>query len=44
MGLEATWLRFYDKNGQLVLLAAESAQAELTRLKAQMAEKGIRPS
>jgi Uma2 family endonuclease len=58
MGLEATWLRFYQENGQLVLLEAEAArlqaeidrkkaeeaQAELTRMKALLAEKGVSPS
>jgi len=44
LGLEATWLRFYDKNGQLVLLEAERSQAELNQLKAMLAEKGISPS
>ncbi len=40
-GIQATWLRFYDPQGQLVLLQKEAAQTELARLKALLAEKGI---
>src|SRR5439155_21937795 len=51
MALEATWLRFYDRQGQLIPLQAEeelrrakSAEAEVARLQALLAEKGISPS
>jgi Uma2 family endonuclease len=49
-GDEATWLRFYDKELRLVLTASEAEQqradtaaAELARLKALLASKGILP-
>jgi Uma2 family endonuclease len=35
---EATWLRCYDASGDLVPTAAEAAQAEVTRLRARIAE------
>ncbi len=45
---ETTWLRFYTPEGELVLTPAEAerqraeaAEAELARLKAQLAERGI---
>ncbi|MBV9122371.1 MAG: Uma2 family endonuclease [Planctomycetes bacterium] len=37
-GQQATWLRFYDTAGQLIPLRAEAAEAEVTRLKARLAE------
>jgi Uma2 family endonuclease len=47
-GQPGTWLRFYDSSGQLVPIKAEaeqqrakSAEEELARLKALLAEKGI---
>ncbi|HEV2949510.1 MAG TPA: hypothetical protein VGX70_19190, partial [Gemmataceae bacterium] len=50
-GLDATWLRFYDAQGQLVFLEAEeelrraeSAEAEVARLKEILTQKGISPS
>jgi Uma2 family endonuclease len=49
-GCHATWLRFYDAQGNLLPLSAESeaqradaAEAELARLKTLLAEKGISP-
>ncbi len=49
-GLQATWLRFYDAEGKLILhqgeaehQRAEAAEAELARLKALLAQKGITP-
>src|SRR5438445_616423 len=41
LGQQATWLRFYDAAGQLVPMKAEAVEAELARLKARLAEKGL---
>lgn len=35
----STWLRFFDKDGKLVPIRAEAAEAELTRLRAKLAER-----
>lgn len=35
---EGTWLRFYDRQGRLVPIRAEAAEAELARVKARLAE------
>jgi Uma2 family endonuclease len=50
MGIEASWPRFYDPEGRVVLLKeeaeanrAQAAEAEVARLKALLAEKGISP-
>jgi Uma2 family endonuclease len=37
--IEATWLRFYDANGQLAPIRAEAAEAEIAQLKARLAEE-----
>lgn len=46
-GYESIWLRFYEKDGQLVLMAAEAErlradalEAELVKLRARLAEQG----
>jgi Uma2 family endonuclease len=48
LGTQEVWLRFFDSEGNLVLTQAEAfeqraqkAEAELTQLKAHLAEKGI---
>ncbi len=50
LGIKGTWPRFFDAQGQLVLVKsereaqrAEAAEAELAQLKALLAEKGIAP-
>jgi len=43
LGLQATWMRFYDESGQLVPLKAGAAEAELGRLRAWLAQQGIAP-
>jgi Uma2 family endonuclease len=37
-GISATWLRFYDADGHLVLLESEAAKAEVVRLQTRIAE------
>ncbi len=40
-GIEHVWLRFFTTDGELVPLFAEKAEAELARMKAFLAEKGL---
>jgi hypothetical protein len=43
LGQKATWLRLYDKAGNLVPIKAEAVEAELVQLKAWLAQKGLSP-
>ncbi len=41
LGQRAVWLRFYDSGGNLIPLHSESAEAEIARLRALLADKGL---
>ena len=44
LGQNATWLRLYDKAGNLVPIKSEAVEAELAQLKTWLAQQGLSPN